>query len=102
MKRPPAYAIRSVDNALRLAVILQMEGAISVADAADRLGVAGSTAHRLLQTLVYRDYAFRRRIAPIEPARFWSFPRSPRSTLPAFARLRSGRCGRWSKRSTRP
>lgn len=56
-KNPPAYAIASVDNALRLATILQLEGEISVADAAYRLGVARSTAHRLLQMLVYRDFA---------------------------------------------
>lgn len=56
-KNPPTYAITSVDNALRLASILQLEGEISVADAAERLGVARSTAHRLLQMLVYRDFA---------------------------------------------
>jgi len=57
MKTPPAYAIASVDNALRLAAMLQLEGALTVADAAARLGVARSTAHRLLQMLVYRDFA---------------------------------------------
>lgn len=56
-KKPPAYAIGSVDNALRLATILQLEGDLSVGDAAARLGVARSTAHRLLQMLVYRDFA---------------------------------------------
>lgn len=57
MKQPPAYAIASVDHALRLATILQLEGGLSVADAAERLGVARSTAHRLLAMLVYRDFA---------------------------------------------
>lgn len=57
MKRPPAYAVTSVDHALRLAVILQLEGSLTVSAAAERLGVARSTAHRLLQTLVYRDFA---------------------------------------------
>ncbi|MDI2029545.1 IclR family transcriptional regulator [Saccharopolyspora sp. TS4A08] len=57
MKQPPAYAIASVDHALRLATILQLEGSLSVADAAERLGVARSTAHRLLAMLVYRDFA---------------------------------------------
>jgi len=44
IKRPPVYAVKSVDHALRLATALQ-------------LGVARSTAHRLLGMLVYRDFA---------------------------------------------
>lgn len=57
MKNPPAYGVTSVDNALQLAVILQVEGPLTVSEAAHRLGVARSTAHRLLSTLVYRDFA---------------------------------------------
>jgi DNA-binding IclR family transcriptional regulator len=57
MKNPPAYGVTSVDHALRLAVILQVEGPLTVSAAAERLGVARSTAHRLLTTLVYRDFA---------------------------------------------
>jgi DNA-binding IclR family transcriptional regulator len=57
MKNPPAYGVTSVDHALRLAVILQVEGPLTVSAAASRLGVARSTAHRLLSTLVYRDFA---------------------------------------------
>ncbi|MDX3054317.1 IclR family transcriptional regulator [Streptomyces sp. NE06-03E] len=57
LKKPPAYAIASVDHALRLAAMLQLEGAMSVSQAAERLGVARSTAHRLLSMLVYRDFA---------------------------------------------
>jgi DNA-binding IclR family transcriptional regulator len=57
MKTPPAYAVASVDHALRIATMLQLEGTLTVADAAERLGVARSTAHRLLQMLVYRDFA---------------------------------------------
>ncbi|MGC0365146.1 DNA-binding IclR family transcriptional regulator [Rhodococcus sp. 27YEA15] len=56
-KNPPTYAIASVDHALRLATILQLEGDLTVAEAAERLGVARSTAHRLLRMLVYRDFA---------------------------------------------
>lgn len=58
-KERPAYAITSVDHALRLAALLQLEGATTVTDAAARLGVAPSTAHRLLAMLVYRDFAIR-------------------------------------------
>ncbi|MGW0947081.1 IclR family transcriptional regulator [Streptomyces sp. NPDC002623] len=57
MKSPPAYGVTSVDHALQLAVILQVEGPITVSEAARRLGVARSSAHRLLSTLVYRDFA---------------------------------------------
>ena len=53
----PAYAIESVDNALLLALHLQHEGPLRVTDAADRLGVSVSTAHRLLAMLVYRGFA---------------------------------------------
>lgn len=56
-KNPPPYAVASVDHALRLATMLQLEGSLTVAEAADRLGVARSTAHRLLRMLVYRDFA---------------------------------------------
>ncbi|WP_155058874.1 IclR family transcriptional regulator [Streptomyces blattellae] len=57
MKNPPVYGVTSADHALQLAVILQVEGAITVSEAARRLGVARSSAHRLLSTLVYRDFA---------------------------------------------
>lgn len=56
-KTPPSYAINSVDNALRVAAMLQLEGDLTVAEIADRIGVARSTAHRLLAMLVYRDFA---------------------------------------------
>ena len=56
-KERPPYAISSVDHALRLAAILQLEGGLSVTEAAERLNVARSTAHRLLSMLVYRDFA---------------------------------------------
>lgn len=57
MKAAPAYAVTSVDHALRIATMLQLEGTLTVAQIAERLGVARSTAHRLLQMLVYRDFA---------------------------------------------
>ncbi|MCA0145289.1 IclR family transcriptional regulator [Blastococcus sp. LR1] len=57
MKNKPAYAIASVDSALLLATVLQQEGPMRVTDAAERLGVSVSTAHRLLGMLVYRDFA---------------------------------------------
>ncbi|MFI6299984.1 IclR family transcriptional regulator [Nonomuraea sp. NPDC050790] len=59
MKNKPPYAIDSVDHALLLAQTLQQEGRLRVTDAAERLGVSNSTAHRLLAMLVYRDFAER-------------------------------------------
>lgn len=59
LKAPPPYAVTSVDNALRLATMLQLEDSLTVAQAAEQLGVARSTAHRLLSMLVYRDFARR-------------------------------------------
>ncbi|MEU4892764.1 IclR family transcriptional regulator [Streptomyces sp. NPDC044780] len=57
LKNPPPYAITSVDHALRAAAMLQLEGGLTVSQVAERLGVARSTAHRLLAMLVYRDFA---------------------------------------------
>ncbi|MCP9990428.1 IclR family transcriptional regulator [Streptomyces albogriseolus] len=57
LRTPPPYPIASVDHALRAATILQMEGGATVSQIAGRLGVARSTAHRLLAMLVYRDFA---------------------------------------------
>lgn len=51
------YTVESVDNALRLLLMLQSEGILRLKDAADELGVARSTAHRLLATLVKRGFA---------------------------------------------
>ena len=56
-KKPPPYAIASVDHALRVAAMLQLEGGLTVSEVASRLAVARSTAHRLLAMLVYRDFA---------------------------------------------
>lgn len=57
LKERPVYAIASVDHALRIAAMLQLEGELTVSEVASRLGVARSTAHRLLTMLVYRDFA---------------------------------------------
>jgi DNA-binding IclR family transcriptional regulator len=54
---PPPYHIASVDHALRLLLMLKSQPRIRVADAADELGVARSTAHRLLGMLVYHGFA---------------------------------------------
>lgn len=57
VNKKPSYAIDSVDNALRLLQMLQRDGALRVMTAARELGVAPSTAHRLIAMLVYRGFA---------------------------------------------
>ena len=48
---PPAYPIESVGNALALLLLYKERHAIRVAEASEALGVARSTAHRLLAML---------------------------------------------------
>ncbi|WP_436998197.1 IclR family transcriptional regulator [Streptomyces sp. enrichment culture] len=60
VRNRPHYSINSVDHALHLAIVLQQEGPLRVSDAATRLGVSVSTAHRLLAMLVYRGFAEQR------------------------------------------
>ena len=57
MKHKPPYALSSVDNALLLLQMLRDHGSLRVSEAAEELGIARSTAHRLLAMLVYRDFA---------------------------------------------
>jgi IclR family transcriptional regulator, acetate operon repressor len=57
VKNKPSYAIESVDNALRILQMLRDTGQVRVSDVAAELGIARSTAHRLLAMLVYRDFA---------------------------------------------
>ncbi|MBA8825034.1 DNA-binding IclR family transcriptional regulator [Saccharopolyspora lacisalsi] len=57
MKNKPPYALASVDNALLLVLMLRDHGSLRVSEAAEELGIARSTAHRLLSMLVYRDFA---------------------------------------------
>lgn len=57
IQQRPAYPVESVDNALRLIQLLQDGSSLRLADAAAELGVAMSTAHRLMAMLVYRGFA---------------------------------------------
>jgi DNA-binding IclR family transcriptional regulator len=54
---PPAYLVDAADKALQLVLLLQSTPAVSVSEAAAHLGVARSTAHRLLATLRHRGFA---------------------------------------------
>ena len=55
----PAYPIESVDNALRILLSLAQTERLRVSDVAASLGVARSTAHRLLAMLEYRGFVAR-------------------------------------------
>ncbi|WAL68452.1 IclR family transcriptional regulator [Amycolatopsis cynarae] len=55
-KKDP-YRIEAVDRALVLLTLLGERGELSVTDAGRELGVAPSTAHRLLSTLCHRGFA---------------------------------------------
>lgn len=52
----PRYPIESVDNALRLLLMLRERKLIRVSEAARDLGIAPSTAHRLLAMLVHYGF----------------------------------------------
>jgi DNA-binding IclR family transcriptional regulator len=57
MIEQPSYLIASVDNALHVLQLLRDVGPLRLSDVAAELGVAPSTAHRLLAMLVYRGFA---------------------------------------------
>jgi DNA-binding IclR family transcriptional regulator len=54
--RAPPYPIQSVDYALQLLLILKRDGVLRVSEAAAELGVARSTAHRLISMLRFRGF----------------------------------------------
>ncbi|MER5181251.1 IclR family transcriptional regulator [Streptomyces sp. NPDC002896] len=59
MAEPKSYIIESLDTGLRLMRLFLDHDTLSVTDAARRLGVARSTAHRVLSTLEARGFATR-------------------------------------------
>jgi DNA-binding IclR family transcriptional regulator len=52
----PAYPITSVDNALRLLVLFRSQPRVRLSEASEHLGVALSTAHRLMAMLAYHGF----------------------------------------------
>lgn len=54
--RPPQYPIESVDNALKLLLLFVERPRVRLTDASTYLGVASSTAHRVLAMLQYRGF----------------------------------------------
>lgn len=56
MQHKPNYPIESVDRALSLLALFKVRHAIRLSDAAEALGVAKSTAHRLLAMLQHHGF----------------------------------------------
>lgn len=52
----PTYPIGSVDNALKLLLLFRKRASLRVSEAAEALGVARSTAHRLLAMLQFHGF----------------------------------------------
>lgn len=55
-KVPVAYPTSALDRGLRIIQIVRDEGRVRVMDVAAELAIARSSAHRLLQMLVFRDF----------------------------------------------
>lgn len=58
----PPYKLESVDNVLRLLLLLRERDAVRVTDASTHLGVARSTAHRLLSMLTHHGFVHQDRV----------------------------------------
>ncbi|WP_460947405.1 IclR family transcriptional regulator [Okibacterium endophyticum] len=58
----PRYPVESVDHALRILLLLQSQPELRVTVAARELGMAASTAHRLLTTLMSRGFVTQDRV----------------------------------------
>lgn len=56
---PPQYPIESVDNALKVLLLLGERSELKLTEVAEYLNVASSTAHRLLAMLQYRGFVRR-------------------------------------------
>ncbi|MFI9626559.1 IclR family transcriptional regulator [Streptomyces sp. NPDC052042] len=82
-----SYRVEAVDRALILLTLLAERGRLSVTEAGRELGVAPSTAHRLLATLCHRDFAVRGDDRVYRPGP-QSFPAGRRAVPPLPDRMR--------------
>ena len=102
--QPPAYPIASVDHALRLLMLFRDRPRVRLSEASEYLGVAHSTAHRLMAMLAYHGFV---RQEPGSRA-YLAGPALVEIGLAAGARAgypaaRAARCwSAWPPRSARP
>lgn len=61
-EEPPRYFIESVDQAMKLLLTFQTQRVLRVTDVARELGIARSSAHRLLSTLAWRGFVTQDRV----------------------------------------
>lgn len=80
----PAYSLSSVDNALKLLQMLRDHGKVRLRVAAKDLGIAESTAHRLLSMLVYRGFAVQDEARAYYPGPALGVAPARVSGIPAF------------------
>lgn len=59
---PPPYLVESVDKALRILLMFRKHRTLRVTDVSVELGVARSTAHRLLSTLMHQGFVSQDRL----------------------------------------
>lgn len=74
----PQYRLESVDNALQILMLLVTRTEIRLTDVSVHLGVASSTAHRLLAMLQYRGLIRQDpRTKAYQAGQAWTYWRSP-------------------------
>lgn len=71
--------LESVDNALRLVLLLAQRESVGVSEVARELGLAPSTAHRLLATLRYRGFAVQSQDRTYRPGPAFATIAAPRA-----------------------
>lgn len=81
------YRVEAVDRALVLLTLLVERERLTVSEAADELGVAPSTAHRLLATMVYRGFVVQGAKRQYYPGPQLAGPRSVGRRAPQLAGL---------------
>lgn len=78
---PPQYPIESVDNALKVILLLGEQRELRLTEVSEHLGVATSTAHRILAMLVWRGFVR-------QDSRTKAYGPGPALTTVAFSVLR--------------
>ena len=81
-----ASARTAADNVLQALVLLSQRGKLRVVDVADELGIARSTAHRLLNSLLHRQFVVQDAQHVYHAGRFLRSSASARPGIPSWSR----------------